>query len=67
MGACTFITTGKGDTPDEAFKRLVMEAEFENGHSGYTGTIAEKGKFVSIPRNPAVIPQEQAMHLLNAE
>lgn len=51
MGACTFVTLGKGRTAKEAFRDAVEDARYEHGHGGYTGTIAEKDRFkmVSAP------------------
>ena len=40
MGACNFITFGKGKTAREAFDALVQEAELEHGHDPYNGTIS---------------------------
>lgn len=42
MGAETFYETSFGKTPDEAFSNAVANAAYEYGHSGYTGSIAEK-------------------------
>lgn len=50
MGASTFFDEGKGATPQEAFQALVEEAQWESGHGGYTGTIAEKDGFTLILR-----------------
>lgn len=51
MGACDFFTISDGATAKEAFCRAVEEAQYEYGHGGYTGTIAEKTSFkmVSVP------------------
>ena len=49
MGAETFSITKSGKTAKEAFKFAVEDAEYDHGHSGYTGTIAEKDSFVMIP------------------
>jgi hypothetical protein len=49
MGGCTFMTEAKGETAQAAFNDAVKDACFENGHGGYTGTIAEKQSFVIIP------------------
>lgn len=46
MGAERFEDIGTGETAEEAFRLLVDEAGWENGHGGYTGTIAEKDGFV---------------------
>lgn len=48
MGASTFITTAKGRTAREAFVAAKTEARYEHGHGGYTGTIAEKDRYVMI-------------------
>jgi hypothetical protein len=45
MGAEVFETIAHGSTAKEAFDLAVEEAKYENGHSGYTGTIAEKNSF----------------------
>ena len=59
MGACNFDTVGYGKTAQEAFSGAVAEAEYEHGHGGYTGTIADKGGFTlfAIPTRaqPSVI------------
>lgn len=48
MGATTFMKVGRGVTADGAFRELVSSAQHENGHGGYTGTIAEKSEFTMI-------------------
>ena len=48
MGATDFINFGVGSDAKEAFSTLVSSAKYENGHGGYTGTIAEKSSFVMI-------------------
>jgi len=48
MGACDFYQYGKGKTLREAFDRAVTDAQWEHGHGGYTGTIAEKHSAVEI-------------------
>lgn len=45
MGACDFINLAKGKSATEAFNNTVGEAQWGNGHGGYTGTIAEKHDF----------------------
>lgn len=45
MGACEFMVRAKGKTAREAFKSAVEDAQYESGHGGYTGTIAEKSDF----------------------
>jgi hypothetical protein len=53
MGASTFVMTSTGKTANAAFKNAVKQAEYDYGHAGYTGTIAEKTSFVMIetPKN----------------
>ena len=51
MGAEPFTTTQSGETVEKAFRSAVEDAQFMNGHGGYTGTIAEKGSFKLIPRS----------------
>jgi hypothetical protein len=47
MGASEFFTAASGKTVKEAFRSAIEEAQYESGHGGYTGTIAEKDSFVS--------------------
>ena len=46
MGAAKFIVTASGKTANEAFNNAVKDAQWESGHGGYSGTIAEKHNFV---------------------
>lgn len=48
MGGCTFYNEVEGKTAKAAFTRAVEDAQYESGHGGYTGTIAEKHSFVMI-------------------
>jgi hypothetical protein len=48
MGAAQFVTPGKGKTAGEAFQKAVEQACHFYGHSGYTGTIAEKISFIEL-------------------
>ena len=48
MGATDFGTTAKGKTAKAAFMKAVKRAQHENGHGGYTGTIAEKDGFKMV-------------------
>lgn len=50
MGGCNFGNTGKGRSASEVFRALKEDAEYEHGHGGYTGTIAEKPGFHIIPQ-----------------
>lgn len=58
MGAQQFAMTMKGiyKNPQEAFNEAVEIASYEHGHSGYTGTIAEKSSFkmVELPKRKKV-------------
>ena len=51
MGATSFFTYATGKTVSEAFASAQAEARYDHGHSGYTGTIAEKPSFIefSVP------------------
>jgi len=48
MGAYEFLTYGFGKTAQAAFSQCVKDAQYEHGHGGYTGTIAEKHSFVMV-------------------
>jgi hypothetical protein len=54
MGACNFSqyeAVRKGEHGPDAktcFRRAVESAQWEHGHGGYTGTLAEKHGFVMI-------------------
>lgn len=67
MGAQTFTHTAKGTSAEEAFHRAVEEARCENGHGGYTGTIAEKDSFVTIPLPEGRKPKEYARELIDED
>ena len=41
MGADTFFDEGHGKSAKLAFDAAVAQAEWDYGHAGYTGTIAE--------------------------
>lgn len=45
MGAEYFEQKAKGATAKEAFNNAVEQAQYNYGHAGYTGTIAEKHDF----------------------
>jgi GH43 family beta-xylosidase len=49
MSGETFYTKAKGDTPQAAFNAAREQAQYDYGHAGYTGTIAEKHEFILIP------------------
>lgn len=65
MGASEFRVYIKSDgiTPDQAFEQLVNQAQWEHGHSGYTGTIAEKASYTEMDRQP--VTPRQAERIIN--
>lgn len=52
MGASEFTVVMQGKTARAAFLSAVAEAREENGNGGYSGSIAEKSKFVMISTEP---------------
>ncbi|AVO25119.1 hypothetical protein KHQ84_gp194 [Rhodococcus phage Finch] len=52
MGAYEFDQRATGKDADEAFDNARQQAQYDHGHSGYTGTIAEKHNYVIIERKP---------------
>jgi len=48
MGAEVFEKFVRGTDAQTCFDSAVSEAQWEHGHMGYTGTIAEKTSFVMI-------------------
>lgn len=58
MGGTTFSTSAKGALINDAFRRARDEAQFESGHGGYTGTLAEKHDYVVIQHQP--LPRKAA-------
>jgi hypothetical protein len=67
MGATTFETVGRGATPRAAFAAAKSHAQWERGHGGYTGTIAEKHDFTVIDVPAGQQPREFAAKLLDAD
>jgi len=45
MGGCSFSVVVEGWSAESAFDEAVKSAQYEYGHGGYTGTIAEKSGF----------------------
>jgi hypothetical protein len=64
MGACEFWNKVKSTSASAAFREAVREAQYESGHGGYTGTIAEKRDFVMVPvpagQDPLAYSQTEA-------
>jgi hypothetical protein len=48
MGAEIFFEKALGDDAEHAFQQAVQSAQYECGHGGYTGTIAEKSSFTLL-------------------
>ena len=45
MGATTFACTAFGEDAATAFRNAREDAQYEHGHGGYSGTIAEKSSY----------------------
>ena len=54
MGATNYVTISKGEDAKDAFSSARDKAQWDHGHGGYTGTIAEKDSFVEFPRPKGV-------------
>lgn len=65
MGAETFYTTAPGKSANEAFQAAREKAQYDHGHSGYTGSIAEKSSFVVIAVPEGQKPLEFAEKLID--
>jgi hypothetical protein len=65
MGANTFYTHEEGPTAKAAFSAVVSQAQWEHGHSGYTGSIAEKHEFTLIELPEGRTPDEYADELIH--
>ncbi len=64
MGSAVFTTIAKGGDAREAFISAVREAQYDYGHAGYTGTIAEKDNFTVIPLAEGATPHDYADQLI---
>jgi hypothetical protein len=67
MGAETFFQTASGKTAADAFKAAREEALYDYGHSGYTGSIAEKNEFTLIPLPAGKKPMDYAQELIDVD
>lgn len=56
MGATSFFTYATGKTVNKAFASAQADARYDHGHSGYTGTIAEKPSFIEFAVPLADLP-----------
>lgn len=61
MGAEVFVSVAKGKDATEAFGAAVKQAEWDYGHAGYTGSIAEKDGFVMVARQPMTRAAAEAL------
>jgi hypothetical protein len=66
MGATNFSDVGTGSNVQDAFYALVREAQWEHGHGGYTGTIAEKHDYVLFAVPEGLTPMEAAAAAMSA-
>ena len=64
-GANEFSITVKANSPEEAFRKAIDHARYESGHGGYSGTIAEKSKFIMVTTPKGKNPQEYAQELMD--
>lgn len=62
MGAEQFRDEARGATVKEAFDSAVSIAQYEHGHGGYSGTIAEKSEYTVIS-DAKGLPREAAVAL----
>ena len=67
MGACDFTTRARGKTAADAFSSAVASAQYEDGHGGYTGTIAEKSDFIVITPDPGESPAACVDRLMESD
>ena len=52
MGAHNFEHWARGTTAEDAYNNAVADAQFEEGHNPYNGTISTTNSFVMIPFEP---------------
>ena len=62
MGADSFYHTARGATAKEAFAKARADAQFQHGHGGYTGTIAEKTTFEVIEVPADFVPPDRTRY-----
>jgi hypothetical protein len=61
MGAIEFAVRAEGATVEEAFNSAVARALYSYGHSGYTGSIAEKDYWVMVSSTPMTLVDAAAL------
>ncbi|MCX5206697.1 hypothetical protein OG897_35500 [Streptomyces sp. NBC_00237] len=61
MGSLDFTETGSGPDLKTAFNSAVSEAAYENGHGGYTGSLAEKDEVTLIDSTVRTQPEAEQL------
>ncbi|MFJ9521262.1 hypothetical protein ACIRPK_23805 [Kitasatospora sp. NPDC101801] len=61
MGAYDFTTYQTGTDASQAFRDAVEQAQYEYGHGGYTGTIAEKDGYKVVSDAPLTMDEAEAL------
>ncbi len=64
MGAQDFFCNAQGKTAKEAFENARQRAYYDHGHTGYTGSIAEKDTFTVIDVPSGEEPDHYASKLI---
>ena len=58
MGAEAFVSVSSlCNNAEEAYQLTVKDAQWEHGHGGYSGTIAEKNGYYLVPRPHGMRPE----------
>lgn len=65
MGADWFESEAQGISLQEAFALAVQRAQWEHGHAGYTGTIAEKEDVVDVLNGEVAADREAAQVIVD--
>ncbi|MFJ4010969.1 hypothetical protein [Streptomyces sp. NPDC090026] len=60
MGAYEFTNYQDGTDVQQAFDTAVEQAQYEYGHGGYTGTLAEKTSYTVITETPMLEAEAEA-------
>ncbi|MDX3165898.1 hypothetical protein PV516_19110 [Streptomyces scabiei] len=67
MGAEYFSAYQDGTDVEQAFNDAVEHAEYEDGHGGYTGTIAEKDEYKVVTKTPMPLKEAEELAAKLAE
>lgn len=59
MGGEQFVTFAEGENAQIAFRNAVDQAQYDYGHAGYTGTIAEKPSVEMRDTPDVVVPEHE--------